>query len=277
MCQEITTPGGWYERSNTGNCYRPFHRNNCGTNTRVNSTVGREILREGYPLRRIDITGYVTERLTSYSFAIKVTGDSVERLSLSNLQVSKEVRIAIPPYLYPLDDNSKFIRLTARDDPRTNDPCIDQINKCLSFGSALSKGDQIECSVFIVEEDTRAINRNRKDIETYADFDLWLYPNNGYFRRSVSDSRESLKFRKQWRYMCINREKCKKITGQLLNKYRDKWWINKNPKMIFPMLWWMQVKTTCSNLLQKASITNIITIIGAVVTIIGAVVAILFR
>ena len=221
---------------------------------------------------RIDITGYVTERLTSYSFAIKVTGDSVERLSLSNLQVSKEVRIAIPPYLYPLDDNSKIIELTAGDDPR-----IDQINKCYSFAKTLRMGDQIECSVVIADWKTRAIIRNRREIETYADFDLWLYPNNGYFRRSESDSRESLKFRKQWRYMCINREKCKKITGQLLNKYRDKWWINKNPKMIFPMLWWMQVKTTCSNLLQKASITNIITIIGAVVTIIGAVVAILFR
>lgn len=80
---------------------------------------------------RIDITGYVTEPFVSYSFAIKVTGDSVERQPLSNLQVSKEVRIAIPPYFYPLDDNSKFIRLTPQDDPRLNDPHINEVNKCL--------------------------------------------------------------------------------------------------------------------------------------------------
>ena len=122
---------------------------------------------------RIDIIGYVTERLTGYSFAIKVTSDSVECLSLSNLQVSKEVRIFIYPYLYPFGD--KFIELTAQDDPRLNDPHINDINECLSFGKALGKGDQIECSVFIVDPKTRAINRNPNDIETYAKFPLWLY------------------------------------------------------------------------------------------------------
>ena len=79
-----------------------------------------------------------------------------------------------------------------------------------------------------------AINRNPNDIETYTKFPLWLYPNNGYFRRSESDSRESLKFRKQWRYACINREKYEKINGYLFGDY---WWINKNPKMIFPILY----------------------------------------
>lgn len=228
----------------------------------------------------IDITGYVAEPLVSYSFAIKVTGDKVERLSLGGIQVSKEVRIAIPPYLYPLDDNSKFIRLTARDDPRIN-----EINKCLSFAMALSRGDQIEYSVFIVDRETRVINRNRKDIETYANFELWLYPNKGYFRRSVSDSQESLKFRKQWRYTCINKEKCKKITDQLLNKYRHKWWINKNPKLIFPMLWWIQVKTAVSNLwkrfigqenLQKNKLAIISLVVTIIFGIIGLVVGIWF-
>ena len=230
---------------------------------------------------RIDITGYVTERLVNYHFTIKVTGDSVEHLSLSNLQVSKEVRITILPYLYPLDNNSKFIGLTLRDDPRLNDPRINKIDKCLSFGRELSRGDQIECSVFIVEEDTRAINRNPNDIETYAKFPLWLYPDNGYFRRSESDSQESLKFRKQWRYTCINKEKCKKITGQLLNKYRHKWWINKNPKLTFPMLWWIQVKTAVSNLWKKstgqgnAPIGIVLGIIGIVLTIIFGVIGII--
>ena len=220
----------------------------------------------------IDITGYVTAELSSYSFAIKVTGDSVERLSLSDLQVSKEVRIAIPPQLYPLSDNSKIIELTVGDDPHIN-----QINKCLSFAKTLKMGDQIECSVVIADWKTRAINRNRREIETYADFDLWLYPKNGKFRRSVSDSRESLKFRKQWRYTCINKEKCKKITGQLLNKYRHKWWINKNPNLISPILRWIQVKTTASNLWKRftGQEKNKLTIINTVVTIIGIIVAII--
>ncbi len=240
---------------------------------------------------RIDITGYVTKSLVSYSFAIKVTGDSVERLSLSNLQVSKEVRIAIPPYLYPLDDHSKFIVLTAQDDPRLNDPHINEINKCFSFVGALREGDQIECSVFIVDRETRAINRNRREIETYADFDLWLYPNKGYFRRSESDSRESLKFRKQWRNACINREKCGKITGYGY-KYRSRRWINKNPTIILPIVGWIWIKTCLSNLWKrltrqenrpKTSIGIILTIIGIIVgvisiiaTTISIIVAILF-
>ena len=218
---------------------------------------------------RIDITGYVTESLVNYHFTIKVTSDSVECLSPSNFQVSKEVKIFILPYFYPLDDNSKFIGLKEQDTPLVNG-----VKECLSFSRALSKGDQIECSVFIVDPETRAINRNRRDIETYADFDLWLYPDNGYFTRSESDSRESLKFRKQWRYACINREKCEKITDYPFGNY---WWINKNPKMIFPIIWWIQVKTKVSNLWKrftKQEIGIAIGIIGIVVTII---VAILFR
>ena len=224
---------------------------------------------------RIDITGYVTEPFSSYySFAIKVTSDSVPDLSLSDIQVSKEVTIAILPYLYPLDDNSKFIGLKEQDDPRLDNPLINGVKECLSFGRALSKGDQIECSVFIVDTKTRAIKRNPNGIETYATFDLWLYPNKGYFTRSESDSRESLKFRKQWRYACINRKKCEKITGYPFGNY---WWINKNPKMIFPIIWWIQVKTKVSNLWKrftKQEIGIAIGIIGIVVTII---VAILFR
>ena len=225
---------------------------------------------------RIDITGYVTEPSVSYSFKIKVTSDSVERLSLSNLQVSKEVRIGIPPYFYPLDDNSKFIELTARDTPRLNDPRQNEINKCLSFVGALREGDQIECSVFIVEEETRVINRNRNDIETYAKFPLWLYPNIGYFRRSESDSRESLKFRKQWRYACINREKCGKITGYAY-KYRSRRWINKNPIIILPIIWWIQVKTAVSNLWERLTGQgkNKSTTINTIVTVIAIVVAII--
>ena len=233
---------------------------------------------------QIDITGYVTEASVSYSFKVKVTSDSVERLSLSNLQISKEVRISIPPYFYPLDDNSKFIKLTARGDPHLNDPRQNKINKCLSFVGALREGDQIECSVFIVEEETRVINRNRRDIETYADFDLWIYPDNRYFRRSESDSRESLKFRKQWRYTCLNREKCRKVADYAY-QYRNRWWINKNPKIIRPIIWGIRVKTAVSNLwrrfirqenLQKNKLAVISIVATILFGIIGIVVGIIF-
>ncbi len=224
---------------------------------------------------RIDITGYVTKTYQNYQFTIKVTSDSVERLPLSNLQVSKEVRIFISPDHYPFDQHNEFRKLTAWDDPR-----IEDIKKSHSLGKALRMGDQIECSVFIVEPETRngvpthAINRNRRDIETYADFPLWLYPNNGNFRRSESDSRKSLKFRKQWRYTCINKEKCGKITGYTY-KYRSSRWINKNPKITFPILWWLRIKTTVSKLWKREKrpkLSNPITIISIVVTTISIIV-----
>ena len=48
--------------------------------TSANNKVGREVLSEEYPIMLIDITGYVTAELSSYSFAIKVTSDKVEPL-----------------------------------------------------------------------------------------------------------------------------------------------------------------------------------------------------
>ena len=154
----------------------------------ADNTTGREILTEGYPIMRIDITGYVTATHGDKKFTIKVTSDNVPDLLRSNLQISKEVEIVIPSELYPF--KNKFIELSGGDDPRR-----EKINKCLSLGDALRKGDQIECSVFIVDPETRDIDRNPNNIETYAKFDLWLYPNKDYFRRAESDSRESLKFR----------------------------------------------------------------------------------
>ena len=235
---------------------------------------------------QIDITGYVTEELVSDSFAIKVTSDKVEHRSLSfrDIQVGKEVRIARQPKLYPFEGNNKFIDISEWKDPHWN-----EINECFSFVKALRKGDQIECSVFIVAPETRDINRNRRDIETYADFELWLYPNKDYFRRSESDSRESLKFRKQWLYTCINKEKCGKITGYAY-KYLSRRWINKNPTIIFPIIGWIWIKTNLFNLWNRftrqedppktsayklgiigIAATIVVGIIGIIVTIIVAI------
>ena len=230
----------------------------------------------------IDITGYITKAYGNNEFTIKITSDNVTTLSFSDIQVSKEIRVFISPYHYPSDYYSEFETIAEEDKYNR-----DRVNKCRSLGSALRMGDRVECSVFIVEgelrngRETYTINRNRKDIETYADFTpLWLYPDPQFFKRLEVDSRESLKFRKQWFYTCVNREKYKKITGYTLYGYREKKWVNKNPKMIFPIIWWIRVKTTVSNLLKRLKNSTIIGIvlgvIGIVATIIFGIISIIF-
>ena len=219
---------------------------------------------------RIDITGYVTEPFVNYFFTIKVTSDRVEHpsLSFSDIQVEKEVTIFIPPGFCPSEHYTEFKTTEESGSHR------DMINKCLSLGRALRMGDHVKCSVFIVESETRNgdtthnINNNRKDVETYADFPLWLYPNDDYFKRLEVDSQKSLKFRKQWWYTCINRGKYEKITDYPFGNY---WWMNKNPKMIFPILWWIRFRTAISKLSKKQ---NIVGIVGIVVSIIGVLVTI---
>ena len=226
----------------------------------------------------IDITGYVTELHEENGFKIKVTSDIVHSRSFSDMQVSKEVRVWISANLYPSDDGSKFKRTAAEDTDRR-----DKINKYRSLSKALRMGDQVKCAVYIVEKEihdgveTYVINNRPKNIKTYADFDhLWLCPYDDCFQRLEVDSRESLKFRKQWFYTWVNREKCAEITGSEWNGYRNKWWINKNPKIIFPILWWIQFKTKVSNLLKRFTSSNssLLAIIGIIVTIVLGIIGI---
>lgn len=233
----------------------------------------------------IDITGYVTEAYGNNKFKIKITSDRIG--SLSDIQVSKEVGVFIKSYYYPTDYYTEF-KPTGESEYKKN-----KVNNCIFLSQVLRRGDEIKCSVFIVEgelrngRETYTINSNRKDIETYADFTpLWLYPDPQFFKRLEVDSRESLKFRKQWFYTCVNREKYKKITGYTLYGYGDKKWINKNPIIIVPIIWWIQVKTTVSNLWERltgqeknksTTINTVVTIIGIIVAIIGIIVAIWFR
>ena len=167
----------------------------------------------------IDITGYVTEAYRNNEFKIKITSDRVGSL-FSDIQVSKEVEVFIKPYYYPTDYYTEFTPT------RESEYKKDKVKDCIFLSKVLRRGDEIKCSVFIVEteiHDTHTaykINSNRKDVETYADFPLWLYPNDDDFQRLEVDSKESLKFRKQWRYTCINRKKCEEITGSEWNGYR---------------------------------------------------------
>ena len=180
----------------------------------------------------IDIIGYITETYGKDSFMIKITSDEAPTLSCSNIQVSKEVTVSINASHFPSDDRSQFQKLSAFswDDPRWND-----INKSHFLCDTLKKGDQIECTVYIIGEKIHNkktgynINNNPIDIKNYAEagFQLWL--SHSKFQRLDVDSQESLKFRKQWFYTCQNRKKCEEITKHEWNRYREKWWINKNP------------------------------------------------
>ena len=222
----------------------------------------------------IDIVGYVTELHGKSGFKIKVTSDKVSYLSVRDIQVSKEVRIFIKPYLYPSNDESEFRKITQRDDPR-----IDKINEYCSLSDALKPGDRVKCSVYMVETEIRngqeiyTINNRRRYIKTYPDFDLWLCFYDSCLKRLEADSKESLKFRKQWHYTCRNRGKYKKITGDTLYGYRDKKWVNKNPKIISPILWGIRFRTAATKLWKyykdpkNTTITRIIATISPLIAL----------
>ena len=208
----------------------------------------------------IDIIGYITQTHGNNRFAIKVTHDEVTPLSFKDLQVSREVEVFISPYRYPCSDNSEFEKIANEDEYRRN-----SINRCLSLSKVLKMGDRVKCSVLIVESETRngvdthSINSNRKDLEAYADFCLWLCPDETSFERLDVDTPETLKVRKRNYYRHVNRQKCGEITSEAW-KYRGKWWINKNPKITFPMLWRIRFRTAASKLWEKLKKENNLTI-----------------
>ena len=197
----------------------------------------------------IDIVGYVTKTNGANGFTIKVTSDKIDYPPGNDIQVSKEVEVHIDQYRYPVDNDNVFERVSGRDDYRSS-----LIDTHRSLSNALRPGDRLKCSVFIVEREMRngvevyVINTNRKDIQSYADFPLWLCPYDNRFERLEFDTPDTIKFRKQNYYTNINQKKCEKITGSEWYKYRDKPWINKHPIRTFPRIWGIQVKTTVSNL-----------------------------
>ena len=234
-----------------------------------------------YPIM-IEINGYVTETQGKARFMIKIMNDNIDDEKGNHPGVSKEKSVFIPRALYPNDYHDHFEIV------KDNEYLMEKIGECWSRCKELRKGDRVECVVFIVEEEVRNgvttynINRNRNDIETYTKFELWLYPDPQSFKRLEVDSRESLKFRKQWRYTCINREKCGKITGYGY-KYRSRRWINKNPTIIFPIIGWIWIKTNLFNLWNRftrqkdppQTIAHKLAIIGIAATIVVGIIGII--
>ena len=226
-----------------------------------------------YPIM-IEINGYVTETHGKARFTIKIMNDNVEDEKGNHPGVSKEKSVFIPGALYPNDYHDQFEIV------KDNEYLMGKIDECWSRCKELSKGDRVECVVFIVEEVVQNgvtiynINRNPNNIETYTKFDLWLYPDPQSFKRLEVDSRESLKFRKQWRYTCINREKYEKITGDTLYGYRDKAWIRKHPNIVSPILWWIRFRTAISKLRKGFTKQENLTKISIIISIILALITI---
>ena len=220
----------------------------------------------------IDITGYITKASSENGFTIKVTSAEIQYPSHNDVHVLKEVEVHIAKYLYPSDDTNAFERVSVRNDYRK-----DLIDKCRSLSNALRPGDRVKCSVFIVEKqklngvETAVINTNRRDIQSYADFPLWLCPYDNRFERLEVDTPDTIKFRKQWSYTCINREKCAEIVGSTFNNYSNKWWINKHPKLIFPMIWGVRFRTVTARLWEyykdpkNTTITRIIATVSPLI------------
>ena len=233
-----------------------------------------------YPIM-IEIAGYVTATSGVSGFTIKITNDNIENEKGNHPEVSKEKRIFIAGALYPNDYHERF------EIAKDNEYPMQKIGECRARSKELKIGDRVKCCVFMVNthsdngEKVYTINTNPNDIESYTKFELWLYPDPQSFYRLEVDSKESLKFRKQWFYTCVNREKYKRITGYTLYGYRDKKWVNKNPKITFPILWWIRVKTKISNLWKKIIgqenlLKNTLAIIGIIVGVISIVATIIF-
>lgn len=222
----------------------------------------------------INIVGYITKTNGERGFTIKVTSEQTDFSPSTDIHDSKEVDVYIDEYRYPHDSDDIFERVAEKDNYRR-----DLIKKHCSLSGALRPGDRVKCSVYIVEKKKRngvevyVINDNRKDVQSYADFPLWLCPYDGFFERLEVDTPETIKFRKQNYYRHKNWKKCEEITGDKWNDYRNKPWINKNPKIIFPILWWVRVKIAVSRF--TGQVKDKLTAINTIVTVIGIVVAII--
>lgn len=200
----------------------------------------------------IDIVGYITKTNGERGFTIKVTSEKTDFSSFTDIHDSKEVDVYIDGYRYPHDSDDIFTPVSKQDNYRR-----DLIKKHRSLSDALRPGDRVKCSVYIVEKQKRdgveapVINNNRKDIQSYEDFPLWLCPYGNFFERLDIDTPETIKFRKQNYYRNKNWKKCEEITGDEWNGYRDKPWINRHPIRTLPRMWGIQVKTTISNLWNR--------------------------
>lgn len=228
-----------------------------------------------YQDKFVEIMGFVKQKFAGYShsFVLEVLKDSIEGV----LPSSNEINVHIRTNFYPNDYFSRFERAPVNTYNRQS------INECIEIRRHLQIGDLVKCQVFIVNTDvdsdgreTHIIDGNPDSIKRYKQLEnpLWLYPNCRTFERLEGDVLKTLKFRKKQYFSNINEKKCRKITG-IFYLYSDKWWVNKNPKLIFWVFWGIRLKTRASKIwenvknmenLQKVSVAaNIILAIATLI------------
>ena len=201
----------------------------------------------------IKITGYVTEAY-SYKFKLHVLNDSIENEQGIHPNISNEIEIFIHNNRYPDDYHAKF-EMIGKDEGSYKWRLL---REALSICKGLRKGALVNCEVFVVNikvdsngSESYEISSDPIHIENYTKYLLYLYPNSNSFQHLDRDTRETLKFRIQNYYTDINKAKFHNVTGGEFYKYSEKWWINKNPKITFPILWWIRIRTITSNLWKR--------------------------
>ena len=222
----------------------------------------------------IEIVGYVTKADGGSSFTIKITDDKVGYEDWNHPGVSKEVEVSVDTEYYPSTNHRHF-------EKAQRGFFKSEIDRCISISSELKIGDRVECCVFIVDDpivqdgDTiYPINSNRNDVETYPKFQLWIYPKVDSFNRLEIDTLETLKFRRQNYYADVNNKNCEKIIGTSYHQYTNSWWINKNPKITFPIRGWIKVRITVCNLWKRLSKQGNLPIISIITNILLALITI---
>lgn len=176
---------------------------------------------------KIKIEGYVIDTHGEHTFTIKIINDN---LNDRKFKLNKEsAKIYIHPYLYPCDLHDVFEQATGNQK--------EHINQCLGISRHLMPGDLVNCSVFVVDKSS-VISENPNDIETYIKHNIWLYPYPEEFNRIDGDTKDTIKFRKHKMYKKTNTEKTNLSSWELT----DKWWGNKNPKIVFPIVWYINIK-----------------------------------
>ena len=230
----------------------------------------------------IKITGYVTKAYSS-EFKLHVINDSIENEQGIHPNISKEIEVLIDKARYPDDYHAKFEMI----ENKPGSYKWNSIRNCLSICRGLRKGALVDCEVFVVniKRDGNGlksyeISSDPMQIENYTRYTLYLYPEDESFKHLDGDIKETLKFRTQNYYANINRTKCYNIAGNTSYKYSEKWWINKNPTMIFPILAGIRIRTAFSKLWGKFTehdnLQKILIIVTALLIITNIITAILY-
>ena len=214
----------------------------------------------------VKIRGYVTDARIymiedrpynrGTGFTLCVLSDNVENEQGKHPNISKEFFVAILN-LYPNDIHTRLENVEKRREQKTRQ--YEYVQECISICKGLRKGALVDCEVFIVntvdnndDTTTYEINTDPTDRVNYSEHKLILYANPNFFKHLDEDTPETLKFRRQ--NYCIEtniKNGFDLVGGSDFAKYLTKWWIDKNPKLIAPIFWWIWIKSQLHKLWKR--------------------------